>query len=229
MGQPMRLPSVITIDGPAASGKSTLGELLARRLGYTYFDTGVLYRALTYLALQQGIALDDVAGLVHAAQQTELKVLPPTEADGRQYTVLADDADITWALRDPAVERNVSAVSTYPAVRAALLEQQRTIGRRGQIVMVGRDIGSVVMPDADFKVFLLASPDERARRRYAELQAKGQAVEYSTVLHDLQRRDALDRHNTLKPGDAYVLDSDGLSPADVVGDLLTALERRAQP
>lgn len=228
LGQPMRLPSVITIDGPAASGKSTLGELLAQRLGYTYFDTGVLYRALTYLALHQGIALDDVAALVRIARQTDLKVLPPTEADGRQYTVLADDADITWALRDPDVERNVSAVSTYPSVREALLEQQRVIGRGGRIVMVGRDIGSVVMPDADFKVFLLASPDERARRRYAELQAKGKVVEYRTVLHDLQRRDALDQHNTLQPADAYVLDSDGLSPADVVGDLLTALERRAQ-
>jgi cytidylate kinase len=224
----MRLPSVITIDGPAASGKSTLGDLLARRLGYTYFDTGVLYRALTYLALEQGIPLDDIDALVQTAEQAALTVQPPTQDDGRQYTVLADGNDITWSIRAPAVERNVSKVSTYPAVRRALLEQQRTIGRRGRIVMVGRDIGSIVMPDADFKVFLLASAEERARRRHAELQAKGQDIAYATVLHDLQRRDALDQQNTLQPDDAYVLNSDGLAPADVVGQLLTALERRAE-
>lgn len=228
MGQPMRLPSVITIDGPAASGKSTLGELLARQLGYTYFDTGILYRALTYLALDRAIPLDDVDALVRTAKDTELTVLPPTEADGRQYTVLANDADITWAIRNPAVERNVSVVSTYPAVRSALLEQQRVIGRRGRIVMVGRDIGSVVMPDADFKVFLVASPVERARRRHAELQAKGQTVEYTDVLHDLERRDALDQQNTFQPTGAYVVNSDGLSPADVVGHLLARLERGAE-
>lgn len=221
----MHLPSVITIDGPAASGKSTLGELLARRLGYAYFDTGVLYRALTHLALQREIPLNDIDALVGTARETALQVRPPDIADGRQYTVLADGDDITWALRNPEVERSVSIVSSYPPVRVALREQQRAIGQQGRIVMVGRDIGSVVMPDADFKVFLHASPEERARRRYAELQQKGKAIDYDTVLADLQRRDALDQQNTFQPDNALVIHNDGLTPTDVVGELLAVLEQ----
>jgi CMP/dCMP kinase len=224
----MSMPSVITIDGPAASGKSTLGELLANRLGYTYFDTGVLYRALTYLVLQRGLPLDDIDAIVQAAENTELTVIPPTVADGRQYTVLADGQDITWDLRSPDVERSVSIISAYPAVRAALREKQRVIGRKGNVVMVGRDIGSVVMPDADFKIFLIASAAERAQRRHAELLGKGQTVTYDTVFQDLERRDALDRQNTLQPEGAYVLNTDGMTPADVVGRLVSVLEQRAR-
>lgn len=222
------LPSVITIDGPAASGKSTLGALLARQLGYTYFDTGVLYRALTYLVLRRGIALDDVAAMVRLAHDVDLQVLPATVDDGRQYTVLADGEDITRQLRSQEVERHVSIVSAYPEVRTALRDQQRRIGLQGRVVMVGRDIGSVVMPDADFKIFLLASPEERARRRYNELRAQGQEVSYESVYRDLQRRDALDRHNTLQPADAYVVHTDGLTPTEVVSTLLAMLEQRAR-
>ncbi len=222
----MRMPPVITIDGPAASGKSTLGELLAQELGYTYFDTGVLYRALTYLALQRGVALDAPDDLVALAQGSRIEVLPPTVADGRQYTVIADGEDITWALRTPEVERYVSIVSAYPEVRDALREQQRMIGRRGRVVMVGRDIGSIIMPDADFKVFLKASPEERARRRYEELMRKGYMIDYETVLRDLQRRDSLDQRNTLQPPDAYVLYTDGLTPQDELGLLMVALTQR---
>lgn len=221
------MPSIITIDGPAASGKSTLGELLARQLGYTYFDTGVLYRALTYLALQNGVAVDAISDLVALAERTNIEVQPPTVADGRQYTVLADGEDITWALRTGEVERHVSQVSAYPAVRDALREQQRSIGRRGRVVMVGRDTGSVVMPDADFKVFLVASIDERARRRYAELREQGRDVTYESVRSDLERRDERDRRNTFQPSDAYVLITDGMTLADEVGLLLATLCQRA--
>lgn len=221
----MHIPAVITIDGPAASGKSTLGESLARELGYTYFDTGVLYRALTYLALKRGILLDDVDSLVALARHMHPRVLPPTVADGRQYTILVDDTDITWAIREPQVERAVSTVSAYPEVRAALREQQRTIGRQGRVVMVGRDIGSVVMPDADLKIFLIASAEERARRRHAELQNKGQSTDYETVLHDLQRRDALDQRNTFQPDNAYVLNSDGRDREAVMDELLAVIGR----
>lgn len=224
----MQKPATITIDGPAASGKSTLGALLAQRLGYTYFDTGVLYRALTYLALQRGVALDDITALVRLAEQMHPNVEPPTVEDGRQYTVSLDGKDITWAIRAPEVERNVSVVSAYPTVRTALREQQRAIGRRGGVVMVGRDIGSVVMPDADFKIYLIASGEERARRRHTELTRQGRDVGYETVFDDLQRRDALDATNTLRPADAYIVDSDGLTPADIVGELLGVLQKRAQ-
>lgn len=221
------MPLVITIDGPAASGKSTLGEVLARRLGYTYFDTGILYRALTYLALQHGVALDAVDDLVALARRSVIQVKSPTVDDGRQYTVLADGNDITWSLRSADVERYVSQVSAYPAVRDALREQQRAIGRQGRVVMVGRDTGSVVMPDADFKVFLLASLDERARRRYAELREQGRDVSYETVLRDLERRDQLDQRNTFQPPDAYVLSTDGLTPANEAELLLAILHQRA--
>ncbi|PLS77435.1 MAG: (d)CMP kinase [Chloroflexi bacterium] len=224
----MLKPAIITIDGPAASGKSTLGALLAKQLGYTYFDTGVLYRALTYLALAQGIAPDDVPALVRLAEQMNAHVEPPTLEDGRQYTVTADGQDITWAIREPEVERHVSAVSAHPAVRTALREQQRVIGRRGRVVMVGRDIGNVVMPDADFKIFLLASAEERARRRHHELISQGREASFEQVFEDLRRRDALDAQNTLQPADAYIVNSDGLSPADIVGKLCAVLEQRAR-
>ncbi len=224
----MLKPAIITIDGPAASGKSTLGALLAKQLGYTYFDTGVLYRALTYLALAQGIAPDDVPALIRLAEQMNAHVEPPTLEDGRQYTVTADGQDITWAIREPEVERHVSAVSAHPAVRTALREQQRVIGRRGRVVMVGRDIGNVVMPDADFKIFLLASAEERARRRHHELISQGREASFEQVFEDLRRRDALDAQNTLQPADAYIVNSDGLSPADIVGKLCAVLEQRTR-
>ena len=221
----MRLPAVITIDGPAASGKSTLGELLARRLGYVYFDTGILYRALALLALRREVPLDDPQALARLARAVKLMVLPPSVDDGRQYTVLADGEDITWGLRDVMVDRSVSRVAGYPTVREALRDQQREIGRRGKVVMVGRDIGSVVMPDADYKLFLTAPLHERARRRRAELASRGVELPLSTVTEDLRRRDALDERNTLVPEGAVVLDSAGMTPEEIVTQILNALEQ----
>lgn len=221
----MRLPTVITIDGPAASGKSTLGELLARRLGYTYFDTGVLYRALALLALRRKLDLDDPEALASLAQQVLLEVLPPTIDDGRQYTVLADGQDFTWALRDLDVERNVSRVAGYPAVRTALRDQQRAIGLRGKVVMVGRDIGTVVMPDAQYKLFLDASLDERARRRQADQLRRGAEMPLTTVAEQLQRRDEQDQRNTLVPDDAIILRTEGMTPDEEVDYILDTFER----
>ncbi|HOU42004.1 MAG TPA: (d)CMP kinase, partial [Promineifilum sp.] len=143
------LVDVIAIDGPAASGKSTIGYALAQRLGYLFLDTGSMYRAMTLAALRLGLALDDVAALTALAEQIEIDVLPPGEAaDGRQCTILLNGEDVTWALRLPEVEAGVSAVSAVAGVRAQLVSRQREMGRRGGIVMVGRDIGTVVMPDA---------------------------------------------------------------------------------
>ena len=145
----MRHPSTIAIDGPAASGKSTIGGLLAERLGYLYFDTGVMYRAVTWAVLAQGVAVEDEAGVTALAERLQIDVVRPTVDDGRQYTILADGQDVTWQIRRPEVDRGVSPVSAYAGVRAALTAQQRRIGQRGQIVMVGRDIGTVVLPEAD--------------------------------------------------------------------------------
>jgi cytidylate kinase len=219
---------VITIDGPASSGKSTLGELLAQRLGYVYFDTGVMYRALTLAAQQQALDLHDAAGLEALAARLQIEVLTPTHADGRQYTVLTDGQDVTWAIRGAEVDRDVSLVSSYPGVRSELIRQQREIGWRGQVVMVGRDIGTVVMPDAPLKVFLNASLDERARRRTHDQQARGRTASYEQVRAELARRDEQDEHVMQPAADAVRLSSDDRTPEEMVAQVVALFAERHQ-
>lgn len=209
----MQQPSVITIDGPAGAGKSTLGALLAARLGYLYFDTGVMYRALTHAALRAGLDLDDRAAMEDLAASTVIEVVPPTAGDGRASTVLVDGEDVTPAIRAPEVERNVSRVAAYPGVRRELIRQQQQIGARGRVVMVGRDIGTVVMPKAELKIFLLASLEERARRRTHE-GLSDSAIEQ--VREAIARRDSLDQHVMQPAADAVILDTDGLTLAEEV-------------
>jgi len=156
-------PLSIAIDGPAASGKSTVGGILAARLGYLYFDTGVMYRAVTWAALNRGIAIDDEPAVTRLAEEIAIEMLPPTEDDGRQFTVRVDGTDITWDIRSAEVNRYVSPVSAYVGVRKALLHKQREIGAAGKVIMVGRDIGTVVLPEADVKIYLDATLEERAR------------------------------------------------------------------
>ena len=212
----MTRPSTIAIDGPAASGKSTIGGLLAERLGYVYLDTGVMYRAVTWAALAQGVAIEDEAWVTALAERLRIDIIRPTADDGRQNTVLVDGQDVTWEIRRPEVNQGVSPVSTYPGVRAALTAQQRRIGQKGQIVMVGRDIGTVVLPDADLKIYLDATLDERAERRYREVVARGQAISYQDVLGSVRRRDEIDSGRTCAPlrpaDDAIVIDT---TPLDV--------------
>lgn len=222
-------PPTITIDGPAGAGKSTLGALLADRLGYLYFDTGVMYRALTWAALERAIDPHDGDALVALAHELAIELLPPTVDDGRQYTVLADGADVTWAIRTPAVDRTVSLVSTYPAVRAELIDQQRAIGRRGGVVMVGRDIGTVVMPEAPLKIYLRASLDARAQRRRSDLQARNDQRSLDEIRADVARRDELDSHVMNAAPDALVLDSDQLSPAEEVEWILSRFAGNDRP
>jgi cytidylate kinase len=220
----MSKPAVITIDGPASSGKSTLGELLARALGYVYFDTGVMYRAVTVAAQQKELDLSDGAALEHLAHRSVISVLAPTQQDGRQYTVLLDGEDVTWDLRGAEVDRNVSRVSNYPGVRTELIRQQRAIGHQGRVVMVGRDIGTVVMPDAPYKLYLDASLDERARRRQHDLQQRGRAVSLEQVRDELARRDELDHHVMYPAADALVISTDSLSPDELVARVLALLD-----
>jgi len=213
-------PSTIAIDGPAASGKSTIGELLACRLGYVYFDTGVMYRAVTWAALSAGVDIDDEAAVTALSEQLQIDVQRPTADDGRQYTVLAGSQDITWEIRYPEVNRAVSPVSTYPGVRTAMTEQQRRIGGRGRIVMVGRDIGTVVLPGADLKIFLDGTLDVRARRRYLETLARGEAADYDQVRRSVRLRDEIDSSRAVAPlrpaDDAVVIDTTLLSIEQVM-------------
>src|SRR6059058_4225446 len=166
----MHRPRRIAIDGPAGSGKSTIGEQLARRLGYLYIDTGAMYRAVAWLALQERVDITNGPALAHLAQHAGIVISHPKIDDGRQYTVTVRGHDVTWDIRSAAVTSAVSPVSAHPEVRAILIAQQREMAQQhDSIVMVGRDIGAVVLPDADLKIYLTASLQERARRRHAEL------------------------------------------------------------
>ena len=223
---PSSPPFIIAIDGPAASGKSTLGLRLANALGYLFFDTGIMYRAVTWLALQRGIDVLEEAAISALAEKTQIEVAPASKSDGRTGDVLVEGTDITWETRLAEVEANVSIISAYRGVRRALSQQQRRIGQRGHIVMVGRDIGTVVLPEADLKIYLDASAEKRARRRYDELIARGAQADYKEILTKVIERDRIDSTRDVAPlkaaEDAIVLDSDKLN-ADEVFERVLAL------
>lgn len=221
---------VIAIDGPAASGKSTVGEAVARALGFLYVDTGAMYRAVTQAALARGIPVDDEAAVVALAGRLDILIRPDTVGDGRQYTVMVDGEDVTWALRSPAVDAHVSQVSTYPEVRRILVREQQRIAAVGRVVMVGRDIGTVVLPTAPLKIYLDASAAERARRRYRELLARGGTADYEAILAGIRARDAMDSRRAASPlqpaADAIILDTEGKSIAQVVQCVLSLAAHR---
>lgn len=223
-------PQIIAIDGPAASGKSTLGRRLAEVLSYLYFDTGVMYRAVALAGLKQGLDLDDPAAVTALAERLAIDVCPPTKDDGRSADVTVDGVDVTWDLRLPEVDNCVSVVAAYPGVRRAMTAIQRQIGLRGGVVMVGRDIGTVVLPEANLKIYLDATVEERARRRHQEVQGRDQSVRLDAVRASMQERDHLDSTREvapLKPAvDAVIIDSDGLNPDEVLEAALTLFEHR---
>lgn len=224
----MKIPNIIAIDGPAASGKSTLGRKLADSLGYLFFDTGVMYRAVTWAVLQQGLDIADEAAITSLAEQAQIDVRPPSQNDGRACDVLLEGKDITWDTRRKEVEASVSPVSAYRGVRQALASQQRRIGLRGKVVMVGRDIGTVVLPEADLKIYLDASAEERARRRYVEILNRGEEADYGQILAGVRNRDEIDSTRAFSPlkaaEDAHIICSDGLN-ADQVFAKVEALCR----
>ncbi len=220
----VKIANIIATDGPAASGKSTLGQKLAQALGYLYFDTGVMYRAVTWLALQQGLDIADEPAITRLAEDTQIDVRPPSLPDGRAYDVRVDSKDITWEIRRPEVEAHVSPVSAYAGVRKALSAQQRRIGLRGNVVMVGRDIGTVVLPNADLKIYLDASVEERARRRHRELLQRGEPADYDIILEAMRKRDQIDSNRAVAPlrpaDDAHILCSDELDAEQVFDQAL---------
>lgn len=229
----MQSSLIIAIDGPAASGKSTLGKHLADALGYLFFDSGVMYRAVTLAVLQMGLDPQDEAAVTALAKEMEIDIRSPSKKDGRSYDVWIDGHDITWEIRDTAVDANVSLVSSYPGVRHALTEQQRRIGRKGRVVMVGRDIGTVVLPDADLKVYLDASVEERARRRYEEKIRWGEAPSFEQILADMRRRDEFDSTRNLAPlkaaDDAIVIHSDDMDADNVLQTVVDLVKGKLLP
>ena len=219
----MPRPNIIAVDGPVASGKTAVGRMLSQRVKYRFLDTGSLYRAITWAALQRGIEMSDEGLLGTLAREVTIRV---KEQDLGAVTV--DNEDITGKLRVPEVEEHVSRVSQVLEVRRSLVAQQQAIARDGRIVIVGRDIGTVVMPQAELKLFLMAPADERARRRYREMMERGEKVDYKEVLREMEERDKLDTervHSPLQPApDAHLLDTRDMNVDQVVERILALME-----
>ena len=205
-----KLPRQIAVDGPAGAGKTSVGRELARRLGYRFLDTGLMYRAVTWAALEQQIPLDDREALVALARDPDLRA--EFDASG-ETRVFLRDREITPELHSRAVDDIVSMVSTHPEIRRALVERQRALAAEAPIVMAGRDIGTVVLQNAALKIYLTASPEERARRRYEELRQSGTDVTSDAVLESMQQRDELDSTRAASPlrpaVEAKVIHTDG--------------------
>jgi cytidylate kinase len=218
--------SVIAIDGPVASGKSAVGLQLSRDLGYRLVDTGMIYRALTWLALQQGIDLEDGDALAVMARAAHFDITEPDDA-GRTG-VMIDGSDVTNVLRLPEVDRAVPLVSRVPGVREATLVFQRRLAAAGRLVMLGRDIGTVVIPAAPVKIYLDASAEERAHRRHLELKQSGVERPYDEILAELRMRDEMDSHRAaspLKPADgALIINTDGLTLEQVIARVRAAAD-----
>jgi cytidylate kinase len=206
---------IVAIDGPAGSGKSTVASTLARRLGFQYLDTGAMYRAVTWIARRDEADLEDGAALARLAAEHPVSF-------GRDGHVQMDGEDVTAAIRDPEIDRLVPSVARHPAVREVMRERQRALALGGDSVIEGRDIGTVVAPDADVKVFLVADMDERARRRTQDRPG----VSAETLAADLRRRDERDAINTQPAADAVLLDTTLLSVDDVVERIAELVEAR---
>ena len=211
---------IVAIDGPAGAGKSTVSKEVARRLGFTCLDTGALYRAIAWQAIQHGVDFDDSQGLDQVANNYRIE-FAYDQGEPSPSGVLMGGVDVTRAIRTAEIDRAVSLVSKEPLVRAALVAQQQRIGNGGNYVVEGRDIGTVVFPDAAVKVFLFASAEERARRRVAQNAERGiGSVDYDEVLADIVKRDEIDSSRDSSPlepaADAVMLDSSDLSIEEVI-------------
>ncbi len=217
------IADVIAIDGPVATGKTVVGLLLAERMGYRFLDTGTMYRAVTWLAMSQGVDLDDEDALADLARHAEIEVA------GRDGRAMVNGSPAPLEERRAEIDKRVSLVARVPGVRTALVEKQRRMAEEGGIVLAGRDIGTVVAPDAPLKLYFQASAEERAKRRYEELRRAGHPVEFNRVLEETLARDKLDSERANSPlrpaADARLIDSEGLTVADVVERIMEMIEQ----
>lgn len=224
------LPRNIAIDGPAASGKTTIGTLVANKIGYMCLDTGIMYRAVALQALKEGIKIADETAVTRLAERIAIDIQPATSEDGRQFDVMINGEDHTWDIRAAAVNAVVSEVSAYPGVRRAMTVQQRKIAEKGKIVMIGRDIGTVVLPDAELKIYLDASVEVRAQRRYVEDLSHGKDACLEDVIESLRHRDEIDSGRAIAPlkaaDDAIIIDSDKMTVYEVVEFVMGLLDNR---
>lgn len=218
----MRRYFQIAIDGPVAAGKGTVGRLLAERLGWLYVDTGAMYRAAALLAMRAGISLDDGVAVSRLAREADFEMKNPTgkERDGRLTTLVVNGEDVSWKIRAEDVSQGSSVVAVQNEVREALVKKQQEVARTQNVIMEGRDITFKVLPNAQLKIFLTASEQERARRRYRQLLERGEKVDYQKVLLDLKRRDKRDSSRKLDPlqvvKEVWVLDTTNLTIEQVV-------------
>ncbi len=225
----MSIAHTITIDGPAASGKTTIGRILAEQLDYLFLDTGCMYRAATLAALLNKVDLIDETAVSTLAQQIDIAIEPTgSHTDGRSYTVLLNQNDITWDIRSPLVDENVSQVSSYIGVRHEMVRRQRAFGENGRVIMVGRDIGTVVLPNAPLKLYITASPEKRASRRYQDRLEQGHKTDYNALLADVIRRDEIDsnrEHSPLRPAtDAHIIDTTHNAPEQIIQNILALMK-----
>jgi cytidylate kinase len=216
----MSLPRAIAVDGPAGSGKSSVSYIIAHDLDYLFIDTGAFYRALTLAALENGQVDASEEILADLGKRIEIGITAEVDTDGRQYTVLLGGRDVTWAIREHRVESHVSRIAAMRSVRDLINAQQRAIAQQNKVIMAGRDIGTVVLPDADLKLYLDASPEARGRRRYDQLIAAGKPANLDEITQDLRARDAYDSSRLIDPlrqaADAVYVNTDNLTIPEVV-------------
>ena len=219
----------IAIDGPAGAGKSTVAQLVAQEVGYLYIDTGAMYRAATLLVIRAGIALDRHRSIAELIRHATIELLP-ANVHSKKISVFLNNEDVSVEIRRKEVTSAVSAVSSVMLVRELLVEKQRKLAQPGGVILDGRDIGTVVMPDADLKIFLTASPKIRARRRHEELLAAGEVVDFDTILNEIVERDRKDSNRAIAPlrqaQDAIMILTDNMSIAQVVDTIIKLGDKR---
>jgi cytidylate kinase len=217
------LPRTIAIDGPASSGKTSVSAAVARDLSYLFVDTGAFYRAVTLAALREGLIQADEPALVDVARRADIDITADRDADEREYTILLNGQDVTWNIRAPSVDDNVSHVAAIGGVRNVLNGKYRALASRGPVIMVGRDIGTIVLPDADLKIYLDASAESRAERRYRQSVAAGHPGNYEEILASMRARDALDSGRDVAPlrraPDAVYVNTDHLDVTAVIDQI----------